>query len=113
VLLYPQNKDGVNPEGIMFFVLCSRCVTHPKAGTYGFNLFIFKRAGDAIIEHQRSQPSVSVTDALYSVATFREEFAGVALPGVVLSDQDVKVILRYLQRDKQLIVTEKEVCIST
>ncbi|KDQ09179.1 hypothetical protein BOTBODRAFT_117543 [Botryobasidium botryosum FD-172 SS1] len=77
-------------------------------GTYVV-ISLVESAAEAVLEHQRTKPGMSITDALYSLSSFRDEFANVALPGVTLSETDVKVLLTYLQRDKRVLVSEKEV----
>ncbi|PCH37990.1 hypothetical protein WOLCODRAFT_96248 [Wolfiporia cocos MD-104 SS10] len=63
-----------------------------------------------VMKRQYSEKdSGSLADRLYSPESFRREFAAHALDDVVLSDLDVKVLLRYLQRDKQLVVVQGEV----
>ncbi|KAH9071169.1 Snf7-domain-containing protein [Lactarius deliciosus] len=52
---------------------------------------------------------VSLADTLYSFDSFRTTFAASALPGVTLSDKDLRVLLKFLERDKRAIVTEREV----
>ncbi|KAF8583189.1 hypothetical protein K439DRAFT_1647301 [Ramaria rubella] len=70
---------------------------------------LLEQAADAVLEYHRSEPQLSLTDSLHSVDTFRAEFASKALPGVVLSISDIKVLIKYLERDKGVIVTSKEV----
>lgn len=57
---------------------------------------------------QAENPQISLASSLYSLESFRAEFADCALPGVTLSDADLKVLIRYLARDKRHIVTDKE-----
>ena len=44
-------------------------------------------------------------DKLYTVESFKREFSGVALPDVVLSDLDLKVLLKHLERDMKIVVS--------
>ncbi|CAA7271563.1 unnamed protein product [Cyclocybe aegerita] len=67
-------------------------------------------AGDEVVERQRAG-MVSAGDALYTVDSFRTAFAGVvgeenAAP---LRELDANVLLRYLERDKGVIVVDKEI----
>ena len=62
-----------------------------------------------MLEHYRSKSHLSLSDALRSVDTFRAEFASKALPGVTLTSSDVKVLIKYLERDRRAIVTSREV----
>ena len=52
---------------------------------------------------------VSLADTLYSFDSFRATFATSALPGVTLSDKDLRVLLKFLERDRRAVVTEGEV----
>ena len=52
---------------------------------------------------------MSLADALYNFDSFRATFAASALPGVTLSDKDLRVLLKFLERDRRAIVTDKEV----
>ncbi|OCH92214.1 hypothetical protein OBBRIDRAFT_818381 [Obba rivulosa] len=67
-------------------------------------LSLLERAADSVIQHQREKFSGLLADQLYNPEGFKKEFAGRALEGVVLSDLDVKVLLRYLERDKRVLV---------
>lgn len=75
--------------------------------------FAPQRAAENVIRRQHAKPHVSLVDSLYSIASFRKEFATSALPGVTLSDEDVKILLRHLSRDKRALVFEKEVRVSS
>jgi len=70
-------------------------------------LSLLERAADNVIEHQRDKSTGSLADQLYDIDGFKKEFAGRALEGVVLSDLDVKVLLKYLERDKKVLVVQQ------
>ncbi len=74
-------------------------------------LSLLERAGDGVLQKQQSKTGVSLSEELYNFDGFKREFAGDALDGVVLSELDVKVLLKYLERDKKAIVVQDEVCI--
>jgi charged multivesicular body protein 7 len=65
-------------------------------------------AADAVLALQRAR-GVSLADTLYSFDSFRATFAASALPGVTLSDKDLRVLIKFLERDRQVVITEKEV----
>ncbi|KAI0321646.1 Snf7-domain-containing protein [Amylostereum chailletii] len=69
---------------------------------------LVQRATEAVIARQRNT-GISLSDALYSFDSFRAAYAAHALPDVVLSDADLRVLLKHLQRDKRVLVTDKEV----
>lgn len=70
---------------------------------------LLEQAADAIIEYYHSQPCLSLADSLYDIDSFREKFASHAFPDVTLSTSDIKVLVKYLERDRQVIVTAKDV----
>jgi hypothetical protein len=61
-----------------------------------------------VLASQRAR-DVSLADTLYNFDSFRATFAASALPGVTLSDKDLRVLLKFLERDRQAVVTEGEV----
>ena len=67
---------------------------------------LLERAADSVIARQRSKGGLSLADTLYSMEGFREEFAAHALDDVVLSQLDVRVLVRYLERDRKVVVTQ-------
>lgn len=72
---------------------------------------IVERAADNVLARQEGRTGVSLAESLYSFEGFKEEFGSVALPGVSLSETDVKVLVKYLQRDKRVLIADKEVCL--
>ena len=69
---------------------------------------VTERAADAVLALQRAR-GVSLADTLYSFDSFRATFAASALPGVTLSDKDLRVLVKLLERDRRVVITEKEV----
>ena len=71
---------------------------------------IVERAADAVMESQETRYA-SPGDALYTVESFRKAFAGVAGgdEDVPLRELDAKTLLKYLERDRQVVVVDKEV----
>ncbi|KIK98727.1 hypothetical protein PAXRUDRAFT_133647 [Paxillus rubicundulus Ve08.2h10] len=69
-------------------------------------LKLVERAADAV---ESSCSGMCLADKLHTVASFRREFGSKALPGVSLSETDTKVLLRYLERDRKVIVQDKDV----
>ncbi|KZS91062.1 hypothetical protein SISNIDRAFT_457037 [Sistotremastrum niveocremeum HHB9708] len=66
-------------------------------------------AADAVLEHWRNNRSSSLSDSLHNQETFTTLYSKIALPDVSLTSSDVKVLIKYLERDRQAIVTEREV----
>lgn len=54
---------------------------------------------------------MNLADALYDFASFRAAFAEYALPDVILSDTDIRVLLKFLQRDRKVLVSDNEVSV--
>ncbi|KIO28038.1 hypothetical protein M407DRAFT_72413 [Tulasnella calospora MUT 4182] len=69
-------------------------------------LSILKQAADAIIARQKSKPP-GFTESLYTRQSFQAEFESVALKGATLSQLDVDVVLKYLERDARVVIVEK------
>ena len=71
---------------------------------------LLERAADAVMERQDVRMA-SLGDALYTVESFRTAFAGVCGgdEDEALRETDVKVLVRYLERDRGVLVTDKEV----
>lgn len=67
---------------------------------------VLERAADSVLARQRSKGMLSLADALYNMESFREEFAAHALDNVVLSKLDIRVLVRYLERDRKAVVTQ-------
>ncbi|KAI0256988.1 Snf7-domain-containing protein [Lactifluus subvellereus] len=69
---------------------------------------VVERAADTVLALQRTR-SLNLADTLYSFDSFRTTFATSALPGVTLSDKDIRVLIKFLERDRRTVITEKEV----
>ena len=69
------------------------------------------KAAEAILDTQRERMG-GPADRLYSLESFRRTFAtALGSPeGAVMEEQDAKVLLRFLERDRGLLVYDKEVC---
>ena len=68
---------------------------------------VVERAADAVLAQQRGR-GASLADTLYSFDSFRATFAPSALPGVTLSDKDLRVLVKFLERDRRVVIAEKE-----
>ena len=69
-------------------------------------LRLVERAADAV---DASLGGLCLADRLYTVTTFRRAFGSKVLPGVSLSETDTRVLLRYLERDRRVLVQDKDV----
>lgn len=70
---------------------------------------LVESATQGILTHQRTKETGAFADKLYNIESFRKEFSGVALPDVVLSDLDMKVLLKHLERDAKVVVVDGKV----
>jgi charged multivesicular body protein 7 len=69
---------------------------------------VVERVADAVLACQRER-GVGLADTLYNFDTFRATFASSALPGVTLSDKDLSILVKFLERDRRAVITENEV----
>ncbi|KZT26511.1 hypothetical protein NEOLEDRAFT_1177512 [Neolentinus lepideus HHB14362 ss-1] len=69
---------------------------------------LVEKAAEAVIARQRCGEGISLADVLYSPGSFKARFKDV-LPDMPLSELDIKVLVRYLERDKRVLVMDKEV----
>jgi len=74
---------------------------------------LVESAAQGVLAHQRTKETGTFADKLYTVESFKREFSGVALPDVVLSDLDMKVLLKHLERDMNAVVVDGKVTIQT
>ncbi|KAI0780948.1 Snf7-domain-containing protein [Trametes elegans] len=70
---------------------------------------LLEAAAKRVLERQRLKNSGNLVDALYSVDSFRAEFATCAFDNAPLSNLDLKVLLKFLERDKRAVVIKGEV----
>ncbi|KAG8707597.1 hypothetical protein FRC08_000397 [Ceratobasidium sp. 394] len=67
-------------------------------------------AAKAILTAQRTKGAIGPSAALYSFASFREQFGSLALPypGASLSETDVRVLVKHLERDRGCVVLDSQ-----
>lgn len=70
---------------------------------------LVESAAQSVLAHQRTKETGAFADKLYSIESFRKEFSGVALPDVILSNLDMKVLLKHLERDMNNVVVDGKV----
>lgn len=76
-------------------------------GEYVF-LALVERAADAV-GRVREGSGGSHAEDLFDFDGFRKEFGGKVHPGGVLSEVDIKVLVKFLERDRHMVVVDKEV----
>ncbi|KAG6329260.1 hypothetical protein ID866_9828 [Astraeus odoratus] len=69
-------------------------------------LRLVERAADVVDD---SRGGMSLADSLHTIESFRREFGSRVLPGVTLSETDTKVLLKYLERDRKILVCDQDV----
>lgn len=74
-------------------------------------LELVEKAAENILVQMRHKVLSSPADALYSFDQFRREFgrSGAVLDDIALSETDLRILVRFLDRDKKLIVSSKDV----
>ncbi|RIA87704.1 Snf7-domain-containing protein [Glomus cerebriforme] len=65
-----------------------------------------KEAAERVLQHHEKNAVHGITDNLFTLTSFKAEYASVAVPNVVLSDIDLKVLLYYLEFGEKMLVTE-------
>ena len=74
---------------------------------------LVESAAQGVLAHQRAKEAGAFADKLYTVESFKREFSGVVLPDIVLSDLDMKVLLKHLERDMKAVVVDGKVATQT
>ena len=67
-------------------------------------LSLLGKAADIVLQKQHAKSGVSLADSLYNFESFTKELSHDSIDGVTLSDTDMKVILKYLERDKKAVI---------
>lgn len=68
---------------------------------------LLEQAAEAVLQHQESGSSLA--DSLYDFDGFKREFGTCAFEGLELSNLDIKVLVKFLERDRQAIVVQRGV----
>ena len=72
-------------------------------------LGLVERAADAVMRTRDTRGGMGAADGLFDFDSFRKEFGGIMNEGNALSKTDVKVLVKFLQRDRKVVVVDKEV----
>ncbi|CAG8610902.1 6869_t:CDS:2, partial [Scutellospora calospora] len=71
-----------------------------SSGNYSYEKWIkmdtLKEAANRVLQHQEKHGINGITDNLFTLSTFKTEFATKSIPNVTLSDTDLKVLITYL-----------------
>ncbi len=71
-------------------------------------LSLLERAAERILVEQKAKAG-GPSDGIYSVEGFRRDFAACINEAHVMSETDAKVLIKFLERDKNIITVDKEV----
>ncbi|OAX38935.1 hypothetical protein K503DRAFT_122340 [Rhizopogon vinicolor AM-OR11-026] len=71
-------------------------------------LGLVEQAADTL-EKLRDGAGISPADNLYTTEGFRREFGATVVPGVALSETDIKVLIKYLERERRVVVQNGDV----
>ncbi|KDR73493.1 hypothetical protein GALMADRAFT_251201 [Galerina marginata CBS 339.88] len=104
-----EQMGVVGEEG--FLGSGSRQHRHNDTSWWGDYIFVplVEKAADAVMERQEERMA-GPGDALYSLESFRTVFAGVAggEENATLRELDTKVLVKFLERERGVIVVDKE-----
>ncbi|CAI2170211.1 10918_t:CDS:2 [Funneliformis geosporum] len=65
-----------------------------------------KEAAEHVLQHHEKNAIHGITDNLYTLTSFKAEYASLAVPNVVLSDTDLTMLVYYLEFDQRMLITE-------
>jgi len=74
-------------------------------------LALVERAADAVMRIREAEGGIGAANGLFNFEGFRKEFGGKVNGESILSEADVKVLVKFLERDRKVAVVDKEVCI--
>ncbi|KAF9469202.1 Snf7-domain-containing protein [Collybia nuda] len=98
----------VGDEGILGG---SSSLNNKDSGWWGDYVVVslVENAANEVLERQERKVG-GAADRLYTLDGFKKEFGSVCGPEAILSEGDTKVLLRYLERDRNAVVVYGEVC---
>ncbi|KAK0228639.1 hypothetical protein IW262DRAFT_1429256 [Armillaria fumosa] len=70
-------------------------------------LSLLERAVEKILAEQKTKAG-GPSDGIYSIEGFRQDFAACINEAHVMSERDTKVLIKFLERDKNVIAVDKE-----
>lgn len=72
---------------------------------------LLERAADEVLQIQREKVG-RASDKLYTFEGFRKVFGSVLAMGPTLTEEDTKILLKFLERDRKAIVFDTKVCLT-
>lgn len=70
-----------------------------------------EKAMEIVLRHQRNNVGSTITDSLHDYVTFKDMYGknGAVFPDVELSDIDLRILIKFLSRDRNLVATDGKV----
>ncbi|CAG8452544.1 10623_t:CDS:2 [Ambispora leptoticha] len=75
----------------------------PNPGKYVV-MSILAEAAERVSKHHAKIAIHGITDNLYTLSSFKEQYGEAAMPGVKLSDTDWDILLTYLEYDRHILI---------
>ncbi|GJJ10391.1 hypothetical protein Clacol_004617 [Clathrus columnatus] len=95
----PLNAFLNSAESIYYTVSIAGRVVVGLCGNAFIFIPLLEEAADAVLKPYNSLPSHSLTDTLYHLDSFRAEYGSKLFPGVNMTIENTKVLLKFLERD--------------
>lgn len=72
-----------------------------------------EKAADVVANLLRQNVTLSPADSLYTIEMFRSQFGmrSIALEGVALTETDLRILVKFLDRDRGTIVSDGDACL--
>jgi charged multivesicular body protein 7 len=72
-------------------------------------LGLVEKAAHVVMRIREAKGGIGAADGLFNFEGFRKEFGDKVNAGNILSEEDVKVLVKFLERDRKVVVVDKEV----
>lgn len=72
-------------------------------------LGLVERAAHAVVRIREAKRGIGAADGLFNFEGFRKEFGDKVNAGNILSEGDVRVLVKFLERDRKVVIVDKEV----
>lgn len=72
-------------------------------------LGLVERATDAVLRIREAGGAIGAANGLFTFEGFRKEFGGMVNVGNILSEADIQVLVKFMERDRKLIVVDNQV----
>ncbi|KAI0345138.1 hypothetical protein BDW22DRAFT_1001391 [Trametopsis cervina] len=68
---------------------------------------LMEQAAESILHKQQAKAGLSLADSIYDYDSFKREFGTCAFGGLELSNLDIKILVKFLERDKQAVIVQR------